>query len=391
MMMMMSTSRNKRTSISRRKKQSSKHTPILIICIDRDDDLGEKTNLKSPIIGSKNCENAGMKLAISDPEEADANAIFAAVKTYNELSRTGRKCEVAIVTGNHSGGFQSDEKMRKQIQSIVNKTKIVDAILVSDDSDESSIIPLVQDIISINSIQRIVIKHSGALEETYAVLGRYLKMLIFDQRYSKFALGIPGLLFLSWAFLALFNLLEQAITVTLAILGMAFVIRGFDLDRLTRSLPKLELTSYVRLFSSVAGSLVLIIGTFLGASSISQSISINEAFSSPSNLLSSAPELIGVFAVESLLLLWIGLGLFIAGDLLSNWIINNKRRVIRGVILLLTLIFLFLPIQQFAKLLIGMGDTFTFIASLIFGLAGSFISVIFLYQRYIRLPRSRRK
>ena len=388
---MMSTSRNKRTSISRRKKQSSKHTPILIICIDRDDDLGEKTNLKSPIIGSKNCENAGMKLAISDPEEADANAIFAAIKTYNELSRTGRKCEVAIVTGNHSGGFQSDEKMRKQIQSIVNKTKIVDAILVSDDSDESSIIPLVQDIISINSIQRIVIKHSGALEETYAVLGRYLKMLIFDQRYSKFALGIPGLLFLSWAFLALFNLLEQAITVTLAILGMAFVIRGFDLDRLTRSLPKLELTSYVRLFSSVAGSLVLIIGTFLGASSISQSISINEAFSSPSNLLSSAPELIGVFAVESLLLLWIGLGLFIAGDLLSNWIINKKRRVIRGVILLLTLVFLFLPIQQFAKLLIGMGDTFTFIASLIFGLAGSFISVIFLYQRYIRLPRSRRK
>jgi len=390
-MMMMSTSRNKKTSISRRKKQSSKHTPILIICIDRDDDLGEKTNLKSPIIGSKNCENAGMKLAISDPEEADANAIFAAVKTYNELSRTGRKCEVAIVTGNHSGGFHSDEKMRKQIQSIVNKTKIVDAILVSDDSDESSIIPLVQDIISINSIQRIVIKHSGALEETYAVLGRYLKMLIFDQRYSKFALGIPGLLFLSWAFLALFNLLEQAITVTLAILGMAFVIRGFDLDRLTRSLPKLELTSYVRLFSSVAGSLVLIIGTFLGASSISGLISINQAFSSPSNLLSSAPELIGVFAVESLPLLWIGLGLFVVGDLLSNWIINKKRRVIRGVILLLTLIFLFLPIQQFAKLLIGVGDTFTFIASLIFGLAGSFISVIFLYQRYIRLPRSRRK
>lgn len=387
----MSTSRKKKTSISRRKKQSSRSTPILILCIDRDDDLGEKTNLKSPIVGLKNCQNAGMKLAISDPEEADANAIFGAIKTYNELSRSGRKCEVAIVTGNHSGGFKSDDKMRKQIQALVNKTKMIDAIIVSDDSDESNIIPLVQDIISINSIQRIVIKHSGALEETYAVLGRYLNMLIFDQRYSKFALGIPGLLFLSWAFLALFNLLEQAITVTLAILGIAFVIRGFDLDRLTRSLPKLELTSYVRLFSSVAGSLVLIIGIFLGASKISTSVSVNQAFSSPSNLISSAPELIGVFANESLFFLWIGFGLFISGDLLSNWIIEKKRRVIRGVILLLTLIFLFLPILQFSRLLIGEGDTFTFIASLIFGLAGSFISVIFLYQRYIRLPRSRRK
>jgi len=390
-MMTMSTSRKKKTSISRRKKQSSRSTPILILCIDRDDDLGEKTNLKSPIVGLKNCQNAGMKLAISDPEEADANAIFGAIKTYNELSRSGRKCEVAIVTGNHSGGFKSDDKMRKQIQALVNKTKMIDAIIVSDDSDESNIIPLVQDIISINSIQRIVIKHSGALEETYAVLGRYLNMLIFDQRYSKFALGIPGLLFLSWAFLALFNLLEQAITVTLAILGIAFVIRGFDLDRLTRSLPKLELTSYVRLFSSVAGSLVLIIGIFLGASKISTSVSVNQAFSSPSNLISSAPELIGVFANESLFFLWIGFGLFISGDLLSNWIIEKKRRVIRGVILLLTLIFLFLPILQFSRLLIGEGDTFTFIASLIFGLAGSFISVIFLYQRYIRLPRSRRK
>ena len=387
----MSTSRKKKTSISRRKKYSSSSAPILILCIDRDDDLVEKTNLRSPIIGLKNCQNAGMKLAISDPEEADANAIFGAIKTYNELSRSGRKCEVAIVTGTHSGGFKSDDKMRKQIQALVNKTKMIDAIIVSDDSDESNIIPLVQDIISINSIQRIVIKHSGALEETYAVLGRYLKMLIFDQRYSKFALGIPGLLFLSWAFLALFNLLEQAITVTLAILGIAFVIRGFDLDRLTRSLPKLELTSYVRLFSSVAGSLVLIIGLFLGASKISADVSVNQAFSSPSNLISSAPELIGVFANESLFFLWIGFGLFISGDLLSNWIIEKKRRVIRGVILLLTLIFLFLPVQQFSKLLIGQGDTFTFIASLIFGLAGSFISVIFLYQRYIRLPRSRRK
>ena len=390
-MMTMSTSRKKKTSISRRKKYSSSSAPILILCIDRDDDLGEKTNLRSPIVGLKNCQNAGMKLAISDPEEADANAIFGAIKTYNELSRSGRKCEVAIVTGTHSGGFKSDDKMRKQIQALVNKTKMIDAIIVSDDSDESNIIPLVQDIISINSIQRIVIKHSGALEETYAVLGRYLNMLIFDQRYSKFALGIPGLLFLSWAFLALFNLLEQAITVTLAILGIAFVIRGFDLDRLTRSLPKLELTSYVRLFSSVAGSLVLIIGLFLGASQISADVSVNQAFSSPSNLISSAPELIGVIANESLFFLWIGFGLFISGDLLSNWIIEKKRRVIRGVILLLTLIFLFLPILQFSRLLIGEGDTFTFIASLIFGLAGSFISVIFLYQRYIRLPRSRRK
>ena len=387
----MSTSRKKKTSISRRKKQSSRSAPILILCIDRDDDLGEKTNLRSPIIGLKNCQNAGMKLAISDPEEADANAIFASIKTYNDLDKSGRTCEIAIVTGTHSGGFKSDEKIRKEIKTIIDKTNITDVILVSDDSDESVILPIVQDLISINSIQRVVIKHSGALEETYAVLGRYLKMLIFDQRYSKFVLGVPGLIFISWAFLAMFGLLSQAVTVTLAILGIAFVVRGFDLDRLTMSLPKLELSSYVRLFSLVSGFLVIIIGTFFGFSAISRSPKFSDSFSNPSNLLYAAPELIGTFAVESLVFIWTGLGLFVVGGLLSNWITDNTRRVIRGGVLLLTLIFLFFPIQQFAKILIGEGDTFIFISSLIFGLVSSFVSVIYMYQRYIRTPRSKTK
>ena len=387
----MSTLNRKRLSRSRRSARTSKKSPILVLCIDRDDDLGIKANIHSPVIGVKNCQNAAVKLAISDPEEADANAIFASIKTYNDLDKSGRTCEIAIVTGTHSGGFKSDEKIRKEIKTIINKTNITDVILVSDDSDESVILPIVQDLISINSIQRVVIKHSGALEETYAVLGRYLKMLIFDQRYSKFVLGVPGLIFISWAFLAMLGLLSQAVTVTLAILGIAFVVRGFDLDRLTMSLPKLELSSYVRLFSLVSGFLVIIIGTFFGFSAISRSPKFSDSFSNPSKLLYAAPELIGTFAVESLVFIWTGLGLFVVGGMLSNWITDNTRKVIRGGVLLLTLIFLFFPIQQFSKILIGDGDTFIFISSLIFGLVSSFVSVIYMYQRYIRTPRSKTK
>ena len=222
-------------------------------------------------------------------------------------------------------------------------------------------------------------------------LGRYLKMLIYDQRYSKFVLGVPGLIFMSWAFLAIFGLLSQAVTVTLAILGIAFVVRGFDLDRLTMSLPKLELSSYVRLFSLVSGFLVIIIGTFFGFSGLSRSPKFSDSFSNPSNLLYAAPELSGTFAVESLVFIWTGLGLFVVGGMLSNWITDNTRKVIRGGVLLLTLIFLFFPIQQFASILIGEGDTFIFISSLIFGLVSSFVSVIYMYQRYIRTPRSKTK
>ena len=62
------------TISNKHKKISSK---VLILCIDRDDDLGIKTPIRTPVIGLKNCQNAAIKLALSDPEEADANAIFA--------------------------------------------------------------------------------------------------------------------------------------------------------------------------------------------------------------------------------------------------------------------------------------------------------------------------
>lgn len=373
---------------NKRSKTSSK---VLILCIDRDDDLGVKTKIKTPVVGLKGCQNAAIKLALSDPEEADANAIFASIKTYHEFIKKGKQCEICIVTGLNSGGYKSDEKIRNEITSVVKKTKSKSAIIVSDGADEMYLLPVIQELIPIISIQRIIIKHSGALEETYSVLGKYLKMLIFEKRFSKIALGVPGIIFLSWAFLGIFNLLNQAITVTLGILGLALIVRGFDLDRLTMDLPKLQLSSYVRLFSIIGGFLVIIVGTIFGLSNIVASGAFSQVFSNPSNFFSSVPELIGLFTSTSLVFIWTGLGLFVAGGMLSNWISNKNRRVIRGAVVLSTLLFLYFPIQQFAYILIGEGSMFTFISSLVFGLAATFLAVIFMYQRYVNYPKKRRR
>ena len=52
---------------------------ILIICVDRDDDLGSKGDVRTPLIGRKAVLRAAVRLAIKDPEEADANAMFDAI------------------------------------------------------------------------------------------------------------------------------------------------------------------------------------------------------------------------------------------------------------------------------------------------------------------------
>ncbi len=67
----------------------AKKVNTLVITVDRDDDLGKKTNLAGPIVGEKACIKAAETLAIADPGESDANAMFAAIKAYRELKELG--------------------------------------------------------------------------------------------------------------------------------------------------------------------------------------------------------------------------------------------------------------------------------------------------------------
>ena len=46
------------------------------------------------------------------------------------------------------------------------------------------------------SVQRVVMKVSRSVEYSYAVFGKYLKMIAYDSKYSKFFLGVPGILLL---------------------------------------------------------------------------------------------------------------------------------------------------------------------------------------------------
>ena len=74
-------------SFSSEEKEPSR---LLIVCVDRDNDIEVKTGIKTPVVGKDLCLNAATKLALSDPEEADANAIFAAVKEYDGSAFKGR-------------------------------------------------------------------------------------------------------------------------------------------------------------------------------------------------------------------------------------------------------------------------------------------------------------
>ena len=75
---------------------------ILVLCVDRDGDIGSKTENMTPILGRKKNLDAAIDLILKDPEEPDANAMFESIKIYDQLKKQGHPNEdfqIATISG----------------------------------------------------------------------------------------------------------------------------------------------------------------------------------------------------------------------------------------------------------------------------------------------------
>ena len=87
---------------------------ILVLCVDRDGDLGAKAGVKTPVVGREANLNAAVSLALKDPEEPDANAMFEAVRIFDRLkdeAKPDEVFEIASLSGSELGGISADRKV----------------------------------------------------------------------------------------------------------------------------------------------------------------------------------------------------------------------------------------------------------------------------------------
>jgi len=359
-------------------RRESARNRILVLCIDRDDDIGSKAGMETPLVGRDSCISAGVRLAIEDPEDPDANAIFGAIKTYEELISKGYSSQVALVAGKFNRGIEADEKIGVEIQNVLGGYKADAAVLVSDGEDDETVVPVIQAMIPVISIQRIIIKHSRSVEYSYAVLGRYVKMLAYDPRYSKFFLGVPGAVLVATSLASIFGLTKEVLALVFSILGLAFIIRAFDIDKALSSLGRPTPTGFIRIFSVFAGVLIIVVSIVNGLSSIP-----NEAIVPNMGVLHvmSNRIIIGSFVHGTITLLWIGIATILAGSLLSNWF-KGSIRIMSDILRLVVLALLYVPILQFTSVLTERTNPFSLISSLLIGLAVTLVAATFLYQYF---------
>ena len=353
-------------------------TNLLVVCVDRDDDVGKKAGITTPVIGRDACIEAAQRLALEDPEDADSNAIFSAIKTYEDLVSKGYKSQVVTVAGVEKRGVQGDEKIAAEIKLVLKKFPADGAVIVSDGEDDEMVIPIIQNIIPVVSVQRVVMKVSRTIEHSYAVFGKFLKMVVYDPKYSKFFLGVPGILLLIGGIGVVTGYTAEIFAVLVSILGAAFLIRAFDIDKVWAHWAKPTPEGFTRMFTLITGLILIAASVPAGITTVSTVYTSGNV--EIAQLLTNE-VVVGQFVSGMIPFLWIGLGTMFAGILFSNWL-NRKINHVTDTLRIIVLISLYPTVHQFTNILVNDASSFSLILPLVIGFGVTSASATLLIRRY---------
>ena len=363
----------------------------LILCIDGDNDIGIKADIETPIVGRQINLESATTLAISDPEEADANAMFGAIKLYDQLIKQypDESFEVATIAGSSKGGVEADRKMVNELGTVFEIYDATGVILVTDGFADEELVPIIQSRIPITSIHHVVVKHSERIEETYAVIFRYLKMLVEDPYYSRVSLGVPGILLVIFGFLTASNQLENAGMVMAFVMGLILLLRGFGWDqKLVELRPRLPPTDrWINIASTGLGGIVVLVGFIQG---IDYAWSIIPLPIQPFWVLSywatNAADILGAFTIHGADMITLGIGIAILGDGISTYVQDREDTSVWTNVIGLIFLFWIRPIViEASKVLRNPGTEITIFSPLIIytvaGAVTTIIAVTWIYKR----------
>jgi putative membrane protein len=204
----------------------------LVLSVDRDDDIGWKANIESPAIGRAACLKAANTLALADPEDSDINAIFSAIKIYDELTEKGEETAIAVVAGNHLHMIEGDRRIATSLEKVIQETQSSNCILVTDGAEDEYVIPIIQSKIPVSSIRRVIVNQMPNLEGTYYILKKFLD----DPKISRMIFILLGIAMILYATAYLLDYPGVATIIVVGVIGGYLLYKGFGFDEIVHSI-----------------------------------------------------------------------------------------------------------------------------------------------------------
>ncbi len=242
---------------------------ILVLAVDSDNDLYRKTRITGPVTGRADNLMAAGKLALADPQDTDANAMFEAVRKYDELKKDGYSVSIATITGAEKEGYVADAELARQIELMVERFKSDACVLVTDGKSDARVLPLLQTRLKVNSVDMVRMKQAETLENTYFTIFEKLK----EPHYARIFFGIPAVLLILFAASYYFGLGWQ---LPVALIGVYLIIKGFGIEDslfgsfkgLGFSMDRLSFIFYISAILLFVISLIVSYGSYVSALSV---------------------------------------------------------------------------------------------------------------------------
>ncbi|MBU0953168.1 MAG: DUF373 family protein [Nanoarchaeota archaeon] len=235
---------------------------ILVLSVDRDNDLGQKAGIKGPLVGRKTVVSAATEFALVDPSDSDMNAIFQAVRIFDEVTKANES-EVAVLTGHQNVGIQSDKEIARQLDIVLKKFKATSVVFVSDGSEDENVLPIVQSRVPILSVHRLVVKQAEQLESAYFKVKDFLSDALENPKIAGLVFGLPAIIFLLFGIFG-----TEGIRIVLILVGAYLFVKGFKLeDYVVRLLDEFRVTLQnrrVAFFFYMVAIAFIGLGTFRG-------------------------------------------------------------------------------------------------------------------------------
>jgi len=291
--------------------------PILVLCIDRDNDLYEKTKVSGPLVGRDRNLQGATALALADPEDPDSNAIFYAIKIFDQMRKEGHSVEIVTLTGDKKLGYKADKEVSSQLDRIMIELNPASCVLISDGASDEEILPIIKSRIKVDSTKIVYIKQAKELEQTYFVLLEKLR----EPSFAKIVIGIPAALILLMSLSSYLGLGWQPVGI---VVGLYLLLRISGADEMAVGVVRdfrfsFERTSWIGYIGALA---IFAIAFFVGYQTLQKGTTLN---------LSSEKRL-AMLVGNTIWILFMGLLLIMVGKSVDA-LMEKKKYVVTKYIL----------------------------------------------------------
>ena len=248
----------------------------LVLVVDRDDDFGVKGKVNTPVIGVQNCLDAATAFGISDPEDSDLNALFAAVSVCLEIQEDGHEADVALICGDEKVGHRSDLALVAQLEEVLDEIRPDSVVLVGDGAEDEYIYPIISSRAHVDSVRKVYVKQAPGIEGSFYIITKMLSDPGKRKRFLVplgFIIVLLSLFFITPALLVysadhnINTLASMSGSMAFLFVGLVLILYGYNVGELYQEFRKNLIASLAGdttrlLFLCISLSLILLMAVW---------------------------------------------------------------------------------------------------------------------------------